>query len=88
MRILTKALPMLSSQPCRQRPIRQASYRAAAAILLSTVALLASGCTVNERLRAAMPVSAEAQLRKDVAKQLKSSSFPTAAESGAPQADR
>ena len=79
---------MFLFQASRQRQDRQASFRIAAAVLLSATALLASGCTVNERLRAAVPVSSEAQLRKEVAKELESSSFPTAAESGAPRADR
>ena len=50
------------------------------------IAIPIAGCALDQGIKAAVPITSEAKLRKKVSKQLKDSSFPTAAQSGAPQA--
>ncbi len=53
---------------------------------ITAVVLPIAGCALDQGIKAAVPLTSEAKLRKKVSKQLQDSSFPTAAQSGAPQA--
>jgi len=53
---------------------------------ITLVVLPIVGCALDQGIKAAVPLTSEAKLRKKVSQQLHDSSFPTAAQSGAPQA--
>jgi len=53
---------------------------------LTAALLVVCGCVLNEGTRAILPTSSEAQLRRDISRQLEDSGFPTASQAGAPQA--
>ena len=69
-----------------QRLLGRRKTRWALMASVTAVVLPMIGCALDQGIKAAVPLTSEAKLRKKVSKQLQDSSFPTAAQSGAPQA--
>ena len=71
---------------CYQRLLERRKTRWVLVAGVTAVVFPIVGCAIDQGIKAAVPITSEAKLRKKVSEQLQDSSFPTAAQSGAPQA--